>query len=189
VFHIKRNTNYYQWKTWSAKRPVEINYWILVTTYRCFSWWSVPSLYGRYFSCCPRRVLLTNKSFLGPEILSRIAVLLCHLIFHCQYIYIYWSASRAVETISMRGNFPEWTHGLVVNATCLNVLSFYSNGVISGLATRVSFITVSHMRFGESTRKKTELELFVISFLYGSTWLLLGCVLNDLSYTCAHNWL
>jgi hypothetical protein len=84
------------------------------------------------------------------------------------------------QTILMRSNVWEWTHFLLVNTPCSHLHSLCATGVSSGLATMVT-LTRMPLRVWESQlhrRGGGKLDLFMISFLYRNTSLLLGCVLN-----------
>jgi hypothetical protein len=90
------------------------------------------------------------------------------------------------QTISMRSNVREWTHVLLMNTPCSHLHRVCATGVSSGLATRVTLTRVSRGRLGESIY--TGVDLLLISFLYCSTWLLLGCVWNGTPCTWGLPW-
>jgi hypothetical protein len=81
------------------------------------------------------------------------------------------------QTIQMRSHVWEWTHVLLVNTPCSHLHSFCTTGVSSGLATRVTSTRVSRGRLGEPITRGWTFLCF--HFLYRSTCLLLGCVLNS----------
>jgi hypothetical protein len=72
------------------------------------------------------------------------------------------------QTISMLSNVQEWTDVLFMRRFC-------ATGVSSGLATTVTLTRV--MQYVER-EYYTGVNILMITFLYRSTWLLLGCVLN-----------
>jgi uncharacterized protein with PQ loop repeat len=82
------------------------------------------------------------------------------------------------QRISIRSNIREWRNVLLVNESCPYQYSFYATGVGSGLATSVTLTQVSRKRFGESIYYAGA-DMFLISFLCRSMWLLLGCLLNS----------
>jgi hypothetical protein len=79
------------------------------------------------------------------------------------------------KMILTQSNVQEWTHILLMNTLCLYLHSFCANGMSCGLATTVILNWVSWRRLGVYY---TGVDLLLNSFLYHSTCLLLGCILN-----------
>jgi hypothetical protein len=81
------------------------------------------------------------------------------------------------QTISMRSNVREWTHVLLVNTPCSRLHNFCATGVEQRPSNQGD-LDSSVTGVGDGKVYYTGVDLLLISFLYRSTWLLLGCVLN-----------
>jgi hypothetical protein len=177
MFNLKHNTNYHTWTLQRTKRRNQWQYWIIAAVFRCSNWCTVCNRYDRNFSSFVARwALVIDKHFLCPEILVPVGVLLYYSALRCQDTHCYILHEQQ-QTISMRSNVREWTHVQLVTTPCSHLHSFCATGVSSGLATRVTLTRVSWGRLEESITKG--LNLLLMLLLHCSTWLLLGCVLND----------
>jgi hypothetical protein len=122
-----------------------------------------------------------RKHFLCPEILLPVCVLLSYSILSCQDTRCLMPREQQ-KTISMLSTVREWTHVLHANTPCSHLHSFCATGVSRGLATMVTLTRVSRGKL--SRVHYTWLDPILVSFLYRSTWLRLGCVLNGTPCTC-----
>jgi hypothetical protein len=86
---------------------------------------------------------------------------------------------------AMQSNVQERARVLLVNIPCSHTHRFCATSMISSLATRLILIWCHG---GGGRVYYMEMGPFLISFLYCSTWLLMGYILNGTPWTKALHW-
>jgi hypothetical protein len=128
-------------------------------------------MFYRSMSTCHRQTLPVSRNFVTRRCRPLLSLYLSEKPTHCEML------QEQEQTISIRSNVREWTHVLLANTPCSYLHRFCATGVISGLATRVTWLETHEGGLGEFITGGGG-DLLLIWFLYRSTWWLLGCVLN-----------
>jgi hypothetical protein len=175
AFPVKRNPNYYTWTPSRRNRRNKWLYWILAALSRYFSWCTASYRYGRNFSCSVARWALCHRQTLPVS--RNFATSLCIVLFSTSLSgYALLNASRTAAN-----DFDaKWCSR--VNTRCAREYTMFTPAQLlrnwreqrpsnqDDLDSSVS-VEVGRVHY-------TGVGILVISFLYRSTRLLLGWVLN-----------